>query len=60
MEHSMSAEDVLTQIVRLHDSGESLAKKSVKKQHPDLMKNALYYFPSWEHALQKTGISIVH
>ncbi|WP_231571541.1 hypothetical protein [Gordoniibacillus kamchatkensis] len=53
----MSADEVLTQISRLHDSGESLAKKNVKKQHPDLMKNALYYYPSWEHALHKTGLS---
>jgi hypothetical protein len=57
----MSADEVLGQIVQLHNNGESLAKKNVKKQHPDLMKNALYYYPSWEHALQKTGVNnIVH
>jgi hypothetical protein len=53
----MSADDVLVQISQLHDSGESLAKKSVKKLYPDLMKNALFYYPSWEHALHKTGLS---
>lgn len=56
----MSAEDVLGHIVQLHSSGESLAKKNVKKQHPDLMKNALYYYPSWEHAIQKTGVDLAH
>lgn len=60
MEQSMSADEVLTQISQLHGTGESLAKKHVKKQHPDLMKNALYYFPSWEHALSKTGLSTGH
>ncbi len=57
----MSADEVLGHIVQLHNTGESLAKKNVKKLHPDLMKNALYYYPSWEHALQKTGVgNIVH
>lgn len=53
----MSADDVLSQITQLHGNGESLAKKHVKKQHPDLMRNALYYYPSWEHALGKSGLS---
>ncbi|MBD0380686.1 hypothetical protein [Paenibacillus sedimenti] len=57
MELNMSADEVLGHIVQLHNNGESLAKKNVKKQHPDLMKNALYYYPSWEHALQKTGVN---
>ncbi|CAH0118639.1 hypothetical protein PAE9249_01129 [Paenibacillus sp. CECT 9249] len=52
----MNAEDVLTRIKQLHANGETLSKKSVKKSYPDLMQNALYYYPSWEHALQKTGI----
>ncbi|KQX47131.1 hypothetical protein QFZ77_003687 [Paenibacillus sp. V4I3] len=61
MELNMSADEVLGHIVQLHNTGESLAKKNVKKLHPDLMKNALYYYPSWEHALQKTGVgNIVH
>ncbi|MFC5447988.1 hypothetical protein [Paenibacillus aestuarii] len=59
MELNMSADEVLSHIVQLHSSGESLAKKNVKKQHPDLMKNALYYYPSWEHAIQKTGVDTV-
>ncbi|WP_201763517.1 hypothetical protein [Chengkuizengella marina] len=52
----MSPEEVLTQIVELHNNGEKLAKKSVKKAHPDLMKNALYYFPNWEQAMEKAGL----
>ncbi len=56
MEVQMSPEDVLTQITQLHNSGESIAKKSVKKSHPDLMKTALYYYPSWDHAIEKSGI----
>ncbi|MBU5444036.1 MULTISPECIES: hypothetical protein [unclassified Paenibacillus] len=56
MEIQMNAEDVLTRIKQLHANGETLSKKSVKKSYPDLMQNALYYYPSWEHALQKTGI----
>jgi hypothetical protein len=60
MELNMSAEDVIAQILQLHTNGDALTKKSVKKAHPDLMKNALYYYPSWEHAIQKTGIQITH
>lgn len=61
MELNMSADEVLGHIVQLHNTGESLAKKNVKKLNPDLMKNALYYYPSWEHAIQKTGVgNIVH
>jgi hypothetical protein len=52
----MSSEEVIAQIKRLHGNGESLSKKYVKKSHPELMKNALYYYPSWEHAIQKTGV----
>lgn len=60
MELSMSAEEVVEQISRLHGQGEALTKKSVKKSHPDLMKNALYYYPSWEHALERSGVGTVH
>jgi hypothetical protein len=56
MEAQMSPEDVLEQITQLHNSGEPLAKKSVKKAHPDLMKTALYYYPSWDHAVEKSGV----
>lgn len=56
MDLNMSADDVIKQIVQLHVNGEVLTKKQVKKAHPELMKTALYYYPSWEHALQKSGV----
>lgn len=58
MELNMSADDVLNQISALISSGESLSKKNVKKAHPDLMKSALYYYPSWDHALEKSGLTL--
>lgn len=56
MDARMTADDVMIQIRSLHDRGEALNKKSVKKSHPELMQNALYYYPSWDHALERTGI----
>lgn len=56
MEMAMSVNQVVSSINQLHESGESLAKKKVKKSHPELMRNALHYFPSWEHALKESGI----
>ncbi len=53
---AMSVNQVVSSINQLHESGESLAKKKVKKSHPELMRNALHYFPSWEHALKESGI----
>jgi hypothetical protein len=52
MEINMSAEQVLLQIAQLKENGESLSKKKVKQAHPQLMQHALYYFPSWERAIQ--------
>lgn len=52
MDASMSMQDVVNQIGNLQKSGESLSKKKIKQTNPQLMQNALYYFPSWEHALQ--------
>jgi hypothetical protein len=54
MEVNMSADEVLTQIKQLQNNGGPLNKKNVKKSHPELMKSALFYFPSWEHAIQNT------
>ncbi|WP_169819122.1 hypothetical protein [Anaerobacillus arseniciselenatis] len=56
MEIEMSANDVISSINQLHSDGEALAKKKVKKSHPDLMRSALHYFPSWEHAIKESGI----
>jgi len=52
----MSILDVIEEIRRLRQSGQPLGKKKVKETHPQLMKNALFYFPSWEHALRSTEI----
>ncbi|MFC4102149.1 hypothetical protein [Paenibacillus xanthanilyticus] len=51
MDASMSANDVIAQIRQLKTSGQNLNKKKMKASHPELMQNALFYFPSWEHAL---------
>lgn len=52
---SMSVEEVKNQISGLmQKEGQSLRKKQVKKSNPELMKNALYYFPSWETALEQS------
>lgn len=48
----MSADAVLNQIKELWDeNGQKLSKKDIKKQNPEVMRNALYYYPSWEHAV---------
>lgn len=60
MDLSMTADEVIRQITQLHGQGEALNKKQMKKSHPDLMRNALYYYPSWEHALEKSGVGQVH
>ncbi|MEQ6375636.1 hypothetical protein RZN22_02560 [Bacillaceae bacterium S4-13-58] len=50
MEVDMSIEEVMEGIRRLHAREENLNKKRIKKSHPRLMKNALYYFSDWDHA----------
>ncbi|MDL4839773.1 hypothetical protein [Aquibacillus rhizosphaerae] len=54
MEVDMSVEEVLEGIRRLNKVEENLSKKKVKKSHPQLMKNALYYFSDWEKAIDKS------
>ncbi|WP_198029830.1 hypothetical protein [Bacillus sp. J33] len=55
METSMSVEEVMNQISKLmQKEGQQLRKKQVKKSNPELMKNALYYFPSWETAIEQS------
>jgi hypothetical protein len=44
MEVDMTAEEVMTQIQQLESNGEPLRKKQVKQKHPELMRNALYFF----------------
>lgn len=54
MEVDMSVEQVLDEIRQLHMGGLKLNKKSIKKSHPELMRNALYYFPDWDSAIDKS------
>lgn len=50
----VSPEVVLHQIKQLYaQNGEFLSKKEMKKFHRDLFQNALYYYPSWDHALAR-------
>jgi hypothetical protein len=56
VEIDMSVDQVISSISQLHSSGEALAKKKVKKSHPELMRSALHYFPSWEHAIKESGV----
>ncbi len=50
-------EEVSNKLKNLHSQGDPLNKKKIKKSDPDLMKHALYYYPSWEHALQENGLN---
>lgn len=52
MESSMSVVEVISQIQDLKSNGQPLNKKKLKQSHPELLQNALFYFPSWEHAIQ--------
>jgi hypothetical protein len=54
MEVTMSSEEVLMEIQNLSASGENLNKKMVKKSNPQLMRNALHYFPSWDNAIERS------
>ena len=56
MQLDMSAQEVIHQIRQLDDQGETLTKRKVKETHPGLLRNALYYFPSWDHALRESGL----
>ncbi|MGO0063040.1 hypothetical protein ACTID9_23975 [Brevibacillus fluminis] len=52
MDPSMSNNQVLERIRTIQAGGGSLAKKAVKAADPELMRNALFYFPSWDNAIQ--------
>ncbi|CAG7631891.1 hypothetical protein PAESOLCIP111_03327 [Paenibacillus solanacearum] len=55
METSMGVLEVVEQIRQLKQSDNPLNKKKLKQSHPELVQNALFYFPTWEHALQNSG-----
>jgi hypothetical protein len=54
MDVSLTSKEVIIQIQKLQTEGNSLRKKEVKQLYPDLMRSALYYFPSWQHALDES------
>jgi len=55
MEAKMSVDEVVRKIAELvQKEGQPLRKKMVKKTNPKLMKNALFYFPSWEEAIERS------
>lgn len=56
MDVTMGADEVISRIKQLQTAGQSINKKHVKQQDPELMKNALYYFPSWDHALRNADL----
>jgi hypothetical protein len=58
MQVEMTAQEVLEHILELHNSGHPITKRKVKESYPTLFRNALYYYPSWEHAVKECGISI--
>ncbi|MBK0295500.1 hypothetical protein IAE22_24560 [Bacillus sp. S34] len=59
MQADMTVEEIKAQIQYLETNGQSLKKKQVKQTHSKLMKNALYFFPSWEHAVVESGVNTV-
>lgn len=52
MEPSLSIVDVIEQIKGIKSNGAPISKKKIKEANPQLMQAALYYFPSWDHALR--------
>lgn len=52
----LTSKEVITQIQKLQNEGQSLKKKEVKQLYPDLMRSALYYYPSWQHALEESKV----
>ncbi|WP_180232926.1 hypothetical protein [Bacillus sp. AFS055030] len=57
MDVKFTSKEVITQIKKLHNEGNSLRKKEVKQNYPDLMRSALYYYPSWQHAVDESKVS---
>ncbi|MCD8510631.1 MAG: hypothetical protein LRY73_12670 [Bacillus sp. (in: Bacteria)] len=54
MEADMTMEEVLMEIQRLKAEVGVLSKKKLKKTHPRLVRNALYHFPDWQHAVDES------
>jgi hypothetical protein len=56
MDVSLTSKEVIIQIQKLQTEGNSLRKKEVKQLYPDLMRSALYFYPSWQHALEVSKV----
>ncbi|WP_179874412.1 hypothetical protein [Bacillus sp. AFS002410] len=56
MDVKLTSKEVITQIQKLHNEGNTLRKKEVKQNYPDLMRSALYYYPSWQHAVDESKV----
>ncbi|MNV53647.1 hypothetical protein [Paenibacillus sp. FSL R10-2734] len=56
MEIPLEADEVLSRIKKLQTDGSSISKKQVKQSDPDLMRSALFFYPSWEHALKNADL----
>ncbi|WP_169729579.1 hypothetical protein [Ectobacillus panaciterrae] len=56
MDVTLTSKEVITQIQKLQNEGKSLRKKEVKQLYPDLMRSALYYYPSWQHAVEESKV----
>ncbi|WP_168119670.1 hypothetical protein [Paenibacillus sp. HB172176] len=52
MDFTLGADEVVRRIKELQSSGGSVSKKQVKQSDPELVRNALFYFPSWEYAIK--------
>jgi len=57
MDVPLTSKEVITQIQQLQNEGNSLRKKEIKKLYPDLMRSALHYYPSWQHAIEESNVS---
>lgn len=56
MDITLGADEVINRIKQLKSNGEMVSKKQVKQSDPELMRNALFYFPSWDHALRSSEL----
>ncbi|WP_435922529.1 hypothetical protein [Paenibacillus sp. DYY-L-2] len=54
---TLDADQVIDRIKQLQSNGGSVSKKQIKQSDPELMRSALFYFPSWEHALKNAEIN---
>ncbi|MNI05699.1 hypothetical protein D3C76_849980 [compost metagenome] len=55
MDITLGADEVIQRIKEIQSNGGAVSKKQVKQKDPELMRNALFHFPSWEHALKNAN-----